>query len=77
MLMCYFVLRGICLLTFSYDAVQSFASPESITGGAPNCKFLVSGRDLACLQEVSLALTKTPPIHYYNVVDSTFGTYAG
>ena len=26
--------------------------------------FLVSGRDLACQQEVSLALTKTPPIHY-------------
>ena len=27
--------------------------------------FLVSGRDLPCQQEVSLALTKTPPIHYY------------
>ena len=39
--------------------------------------FLVSGRDLACQQEVSLALTKTPPIHYYNVVDSTFNFYAG
>ena len=32
-------------------------------------EFLVSGRDLACQQEVSLALTKTPPIRYYNVVD--------
>ena len=40
-------------------------------------KFLVSGRDLACQQEVSLALTKTPPIHYYNVVDSAFSNYAG
>ena len=39
--------------------------------------FLVSGRDLACQQEVSLALTKTPPIHYYNVVDSAFSNYAG
>ena len=40
-------------------------------------KFLVSGRDLACQQEVSLALTKTPPIHYYNVVDSAFSNYPG
>ena len=40
-------------------------------------KFLVSGRDLACQQEVSLALTKTSPIHYYNVVDSAFSNYAG
>ena len=40
-------------------------------------EFLVSGRDLACQQEVSLALTKTPPIHYYNVVDSEFSSYAG
>ena len=38
---------------------------------------LVSGRDLACQQEVSLALTKPPPIHYYNVVDSAFSNYAG
>ena len=38
---------------------------------------LVSGCDLACQQEVSLALTKTPPIHYYNVVDSAFSNYAG
>ena len=40
-------------------------------------KFLVSGRDLACQQEVSLALTKTSPIHYYNVVDRAFSNYAG
>ena len=39
--------------------------------------FLVSGRDLACQQEVLLALTKTPPIHYYNVLDSAFNFYAG
>ena len=26
------------LLTFSHDAVQILASPESIAGGAPNCK---------------------------------------
>ena len=38
---------------------------------------LVSGHDLACQQEVSLALTKTPPIHYYNVVDSAFSNYVG
>ena len=38
--------------------------------------FLVSGRDFACQQEVSLALTKTLPIHYYNVVDSAFNFYA-
>ena len=37
--------------------------------------FLVSGRDLACQQEVSLALTKTPPILYCNVVDSAFSNY--
>ena len=43
-----------------------------------NCiKFLVRGRDLACQQEVSLALMKTPPIHYYNVVDSVFSNYTG
>ena len=40
-------------------------------------QFLVSGRDLACQQKVSLALTKTPPIHYYNVVESAFSNYAG
>ena len=40
-----------------------------------DAKFLVSGRDLACQQEVSLALTKTPPIHYYNAVDSTAITW--
>ena len=45
--------------------------------GALDFKFLVSGHDLACQQEVSLALTKTPPIHYYNVVDSAFSNYAG
>ena len=39
--------------------------------------FLVSGRDLACQQEISLALTKTPPIHYYNMVDRAFSNYAG
>ena len=27
--------------------------------------FLVSGHGLACQQEISLVLTKTPPIHYY------------
>ena len=45
--------------------------------GALDSKFLVSGRDLACQQEVSLALTKTPPIYYYNVVDSVFSNYGG
>ena len=39
--------------------------------------FLVSMRDLGCQQEVSLALTKTLPIHYYNVVDSAFSNYSG
>ena len=39
--------------------------------------FLVSGRDLACQQKVLLALTKTSPICYYNVVDSAFSNYAG
>ena len=33
-----FVFRGICLSTFSDDAVQILTSPESITGGALNCK---------------------------------------
>ena len=28
-------------------------------------------------EEILLALTKTPPIHYYNVVDSAFSDYAG
>ena len=41
-----------------------------------DCPFLVSGRDLACQKEVSLVLTKTPPIYYYNVVDSAFSNYA-
>ena len=39
--------------------------------------FLISGHDLACQQEVSLALTKTLPIQYYNAVDSAFSNYAG
>ena len=38
MLMYNFVLRSICLLTFSHEAVRILASPESITVGAPNCK---------------------------------------
>ena len=42
------------------------------TEGAEEKAFLVSARDLACQQEVSLALTKIPPIHYYNVVESAF-----
>ena len=45
--LCYFVLRGICLSTFSHDGVRIFACPESITGGSPNCKTeeLVKVRD--------------------------------
>ena len=39
--------------------------------------FLVSGRGIACQQEVSLVLAKTPPIHYQTVVDSAFSIYAG
>ena len=38
MLKCNFVFRGVCLLTFSHDAEPILASPESIAGGAPNCK---------------------------------------
>ena len=38
MLKCNFVFGGMCLLTFSHDAVQILASPESIAGGAPNRK---------------------------------------
>ena len=35
---CNFVFRGMCLSTFSHDAVRILASPASIAGGAPNCK---------------------------------------
>ena len=38
MLMCYFVLRGICLSTFSHDAVRILASPESTARGRALCK---------------------------------------
>ena len=38
MLKCNFLFRGMCLSTFSHDAVQILASPESIAGGPPNCK---------------------------------------
>ena len=38
MLKCNYVFRGMCLLTFSHDAVRILASPESIAGGAPNCQ---------------------------------------
>ena len=38
MLMCNIILQGICLSTFSHDAVRILASPESITGGTPNYK---------------------------------------
>ena len=38
MLKCNFVFCGMCLSTFSHDVVQILASPESIAGGAPNCK---------------------------------------
>ena len=33
-----FIFRSMCLSTFSHDAVQILASPESIAGDAPNCK---------------------------------------
>ena len=38
MLKCNFVFCSMCLSTFSHDAVQILASPESIAGGAPNSK---------------------------------------
>ena len=38
MLKCNFVFRGMCLSTFSHDAVPILASAESIADGAPNCK---------------------------------------
>ena len=38
---------------------------------------LVSGYGIACQQEISLVLAKTPPIHYETVMDSTFSIYAG
>ena len=38
MLKCNFVFHGMCLSTFSYDAVRILASPESIAGGTLNCK---------------------------------------
>ena len=38
MLMYYFVLRGICLSTFSHDAVHILASPESTVRGCALCK---------------------------------------
>ena len=38
MLKCNFVFHGMCLLTFSHDAVRILVFPESIAGGAPNCK---------------------------------------
>ena len=39
--------------------------------------FLVSGCGLACQQEISLVLAKTPPIHYWTVMNSSFSNYAG
>ena len=36
--MYYFVLRGICLSTFSHDAVRILASPESTARGRALCK---------------------------------------
>ena len=38
MLKCNFVFCGMCLSRFSHNAVRILASPESITGGAPNCE---------------------------------------
>ena len=39
--------------------------------------FLVSRRGLACQREISLALAKTLPIHYYTIMDTVFSNYAG
>ena len=44
MLKCNFVFCGIRLSTFFHDAVRILASPESIAGGAPNCKTGDRGR---------------------------------
>ena len=52
MLMCNFVLRSICLSTFSHD-VCILASPESIAGGAPNRKM----EKLYCVADLITFLT--------------------
>ena len=61
---------------FKIQEIWSNAASKMETLNGKIQIFLVSGRDLACQQEVSLALTKTPPVHYYNVVDSAFSNNA-
>ena len=41
------------------------------------CTFLVSGHGLVCQQEISLVLAKTPPIHYWTVINSVFTNTRG
>ena len=38
---------------------------------------VVSGRGLACQQEISLVLAKTPPIHCYTMMDRALNNYVG
>ena len=59
------------------ESESKILNGRSMCQGRVDYKFLVSGRDLACQQEVSLPLTKTPPIHYSNMEDSTFSNYQG
>ena len=58
MLKCNFVFHGMCLSTFSHDAVRILASPESIAGGAPKCKT----RELAL--NLSAAIPQTQYVRF-------------
>ena len=60
--------------TFSHDAVQILASPESIAGGAPNCKtresieqqtfsHLVNGRDIATHHYIHASVSPALLLH--------------
>ena len=74
----------ICIKCLQWAAVQEIATELIVNKMYQNdqypifeCLFLVSGHGLACQQEISLVLAKTPPIHYWTMMDSTFNNYAG
>ena len=52
-------------------------SVSSLSSGMAGVWILSQRAWFSCQQEVSVALTKTPPIHYYIVVDSALCNYAG
>ena len=72
MLMCNFLLCGICLSAFSHDAARILASPELIAGAARTCPGEL-GKNQSCklpLQKTSLIFCRPDYVTTYILISS-------